>query len=100
VTYVIRNIGFSRYDWFFGIHPGVGVAKAAVSFFPSEMHCWMMPGRLASRCQRDALRMPWCPDSMGGSIDLREVPGPEAGGGHSNTASSSRKGGWASTIPM
>jgi hypothetical protein len=80
VRWQIRNIGYSEYDWYFGIHPGVGVARGSRLVFPLRAavvdDSWP-PGRLCSKGTE--YRWPMCPTGKGDSMDLREVPGPDAG---------------------
>ncbi len=80
VRWHIRNIGYSAYDWYFGIHPGVEVARGGRLMFPLRAavidDCWP-PGLMGRKGTE--YRWPMCPAEKGGAIDLREVPGPEAG---------------------
>jgi hypothetical protein len=80
VTYSIRNMGFDSYDWFFGIHPGVEVAKGSRLLFPIREalidDAWPS-GIFADKGTR--YQWPLCPNAAGGVMDLRDVPGPDAG---------------------
>ena len=80
VRYAIRNIGFSGYDWFFGIHPGVEVTKGSRLLFPIRTaiidDSWP-PGIIGGKGKE--YRWPLCPKGDGTTIDLRDVPGPEEG---------------------
>ena len=79
VRYTIRNIGFSPYDWFFGIHPGIRIEKGFRLILPIEegvIEDGWPEGILAAKGTR--YRWPLCP-TTNGSVDLRAVPGPEAG---------------------
>jgi hypothetical protein len=78
VRYAITNIGFSAYDWFFGIHPGVEVEEGCRLLFPIREalidDAWPLDV-LAAKGTRYA--WPLCPTARGGTIDLSQVPGPE-----------------------
>jgi hypothetical protein len=80
VRWHIRNIGYSEYDWYFGIHPGVEVTRGSGLVFPLRAavidDSWP-PGLMGGKGTE--YRWPLCPTEKGGNIDLREVPGPEAG---------------------
>ncbi len=81
VRYAIRNIGFAPYDWSLGIHPGVAVEKGCRLLFPIREaiidDAWPA-GTLAAKGTSYA--WPHCPTGAAGkAIDLRAVPGPEAG---------------------
>jgi hypothetical protein len=80
IDYAIQNTGYSAYDWYFGIHPGVEVTPGSRLIFPIRSavvdDAWPT-GILAAKGTK--YTWPLCPSATGASIDLSVAPAPEEG---------------------